>query len=62
MVDQVFEPSSMVISDLADHVGLIGKNVDINSCRVVSLQEYDWCHIPSIGTFDIILVLEWCVR
>jgi hypothetical protein len=59
LIDQMFKPKQVVITDLEDHMGLITKNVSLNNCTSVSLQEYDWCRIPSIGTFDIILVFEW---
>ena len=59
LLDLVFNPKEVVISDLFDHIQHIQLNIQRNSCKVVRLIEYDWCNPPEIGIFEIILVFEW---
>jgi hypothetical protein len=59
LVDQAFEPSEVMITDLEDHLELIRSNVLRNPCKTVKVSQYDWCHPPELGTYDIVLAFEW---
>ncbi len=61
LVEMLYDPAEMQITDLASHVPHIEHNISINpsvsKCKAV---EFDWfCPPADIGTFDIVLVFEW---
>ena len=59
LIDKLFKPKSLVITDLESHIPLIQRNILKNNTTNCIVQEFDWFNPTSIGTFDIILALEW---
>mmetsp|Transcript_1939 Transcript_1939/g.3081 ORF Transcript_1939/g.3081 Transcript_1939/m.3081 type:complete len:214 (+) Transcript_1939:71-712(+) len=62
LVDKLYNPSEVVITDLEDHMSHIKHNTSLNSCKTVSLVTYDWMEPLDIGSFDVILVFECVYR
>jgi len=64
VIEKLFSPSTIVISDIDEHVGLINKNINLNSLSLSSAKCVDWRNLQFSelnDTFDIILALEWFV-
>jgi hypothetical protein len=69
LIDRVFDVESVVITDLANYVELIGKNIDTNGCKRCSANAIDWLqfdprtiNFDNEEKFDIILALECVYR
>jgi methylase of polypeptide subunit release factors len=63
LVEKLFEPSEVVITDIDSHVEHIQYNISLNSsveaCRSSSAA-FDWFNPPSsMGKFDVVLAFEW---
>lgn len=69
LLDKLFKPKQVIISDLASHMKHIEHNVGLNKCsQQILTVDYDWkdraADLDPIlqEPFDIILALEWCVN
>lgn len=63
LIDMVFDPKSVVITDLESHIEHISKNISLNAVFRSTALPFDWMNtdpnqVP--GTFDFIFALE-CV-
>lgn len=60
IVDKLFEPKCIVVTDLDSHLSLIQENLQRNTTRCCAVTTLDWTRNEHRGRYDIILVLE-CV-
>lgn len=63
LIDKLFAPSSLSVTDHSSHVPLVQCNIKKNCCKTrTSVASLDWCNLPqSPLKFDIILAFEWLV-
>ena len=60
LIDKLYNPSEIVISDLKSHISLISHNMTLNSSSIRTIaEEYDWFNPPLGKSYDVILALEW---
>jgi methylase of polypeptide subunit release factors len=63
LVDRLFDPAEVVITDMDSHVHHIQHNIDINPSHKPSRSRsavFDWLDPPTtLGKFDVILAFEW---
>ena len=66
LINRLFNPSHIVISDTSSHVDHIQFNIDMNKSIITGKStkcyavEFDWLNIPGdIGIFDVVLAFEW---
>jgi hypothetical protein len=61
LIEKIFNPKELIITDLQDHIEHIEKNISINNSLLCKSLCYDWTIHQDIGTFDIILAFEWYI-
>ena len=62
VIESLFSPLAMLITDIEDHVNHIQKNIETNGLKISKAVELDWRKdnvLPADEKFDIILALEW---
>ena len=59
LIDKLYSPEQIFVTDLLSHVEHIKHNIDINNSKCIGC-ELDWGSYNTLGTFDVILGLE-CV-
>jgi tRNA1(Val) A37 N6-methylase TrmN6 len=61
LVDMLYNPVEVLITDLASHIPLIVHNMSLNpTVKRCKAAEFDWFRPPKdIGSFDVILIFEW---
>lgn len=63
LVSILCQPSEMIITDQASHIGLIQENIALNDNLVCKSIIFDWLNFDSFNVkkYDIVLGLEWLV-
>ncbi len=60
LIDLMFQPKEVVITDQQSHVDLIARNIALNHCMSCSASVLDWCNLGDISVkYDVVLGLEW---
>ena len=59
VIDKLYQPLEILVTDQASHMELIEKNLILNETKYCKAQTYDWVDRTNIGTFGVILALEW---
>ena len=59
VLERLYSPRSIVLTDLESHVSLIYANVTHNSLQKTQVMEYDWKLSKTSEKFDVILAFEW---
>ena len=60
IVEKLFSPKSVIVTDLDSHLPLIKDNLRLNSTKYCETMPLDWTRTDYMGSNDVILVLE-CV-
>ena len=63
LLDRMFAPRKIVVTDHPSHVELIDRNIKHNQCSAAtSAETLDWFAVSSTQEkFDIVMAFEWCV-
>lgn len=61
LIDRLFSPISVIVTDHHSHVHLIQKNLSENKCSDnVEAKPLDWLNLPECGhKADVVLAFEW---
>ena len=59
VIDKLFKTSKIIVTDQESHMELIRNNLRINNTNKCIAKTYDWINRSDIGTFDVIIALEW---
>ena len=59
VIDKVFKPAEVLVTDQESHMKLIRNNLQINSTNKCIAKTYDWTERSDVGTFDVIVAFEW---
>eukprot|EP01041_Mallomonas_annulata_P003363 gene3363-6657_t len=62
MIEKLFSPLEVIITDLDTHTPLIAQNIQLNNLSHSIAAPFDWTCQHQFGTFDIILVFECVYR
>ncbi len=64
VLNKIFEPELMTVTDLESHINHIKGNIDQNHCTDhCEVKALDWkdCSSTDIGVYDYVLALEWYI-
>jgi len=61
LLEKIFQPSAVLITDIAEHIQLIDHNIKLNNLTTSRVESLDWFDQQNMSneTFDVILALEW---
>jgi hypothetical protein len=59
LIDKLYKPDVLLVTDLDSHIDLICENIAINSCSKCIPRSFDW-KIDKMSNYDVILIFE-CV-
>lgn len=63
LLEKLFRPSGIAISDQGSHIDLITRNIAENAAVKCSAVELDWFKLPKKPQkYDIVLAFEWYVN
>jgi hypothetical protein len=60
LVDRIFKPDVITITDQLSHINLIKRNIEHNNCSKSIASVFDWLDLPiSNVSYDIVFAFEW---